>query len=81
METSFHPLKDLFDQLGLYSSSEEINKFISAHSPLDSKISLVDANFWNATQRAFLQEELLKDADWAEIIDLLDSQLREYKEH
>lgn len=79
MDTSFHPLKDLFDQLGLNSSSEAIAEFISLHSPLDASISLPDAPFWNENQQNFLKDELLNDANWAAVIDLLNSQLRDFK--
>lgn len=76
METSFHSLNDLFDQLGLASSPESIDQFIKKYSPLNSTVVLEDANFWNPYQRQFLRDELQKDADWAEPIDLLNSQLR-----
>lgn len=77
MDTSFHPLKDLFDQLGLQSSSEAIAEFISLHSPLDASVSLSEAPFWNANQQEFLKDELLNDANWAAVIDLLNAQLRD----
>lgn len=76
METSFHPLKDLFDQMGLNSSPAAITEFISLHSPLEASIALHDAPFWNKHQQEFLKVELLNDADWAEVIELLNSQLR-----
>lgn len=77
METAFHPLKDLFDQLGLHSNDQAIAEFIALHSPLDASISLSDAPFWNVNQQAFLKDELLNDANWSAAIDLLDTQLRE----
>lgn len=76
MESNFHPLKDLFDQLGLPSSCQSIAQFLKTYGPLDASIVLSNANFWTLNQRIFLRDELLKDADWAEAIDLLDSQLR-----
>ncbi len=77
MDATFHPLTDLFKQLGLPSDCASIKKFIAAHAPLDSLTVISEASFWNADQKAFLREELLKDADWAEVIDLLNIQLRE----
>lgn len=76
MDSNFHPLQDLFEQLGLPSNCKSIEQFLKAHGPLDASIVLSDANFWTQTQREFLRDELLKDADWAEAIDLLNSQLR-----
>ncbi len=76
MDSNFHPLKELFDQLGLPSGYESIVQFLKTHGSLDSSILLSDADFWSENQRIFLRDELLKDADWAEAIDLLDSQLR-----
>lgn len=76
MESTFHPLKELFEQLGLGSSCESIETFLKKHAPLNNSIALSDAEFWNQNQRNFLNDELLKDADWAEAIDLLNSQLR-----
>ena len=77
MDTTFHPLKALFEQLGLPADCDAISKFIAAHAPLDSSVVLADASFWEVGQKNFLSDELLKDADWAEVIDLLNVQLRE----
>ncbi|CAM3729167.1 DUF2789 domain-containing protein [Polynucleobacter arcticus] len=77
MDTTFHPLKALFEQLGLSSDCDAIAQFIRQHAPLDSSVILAEASFWEASQRNFLRDELLKDADWAEVIDLLNVQLRE----
>lgn len=76
MESAFHPLKELFGQLGLASSCNSIEIFLKQHAPLNSSTTLPDANFWNQNQRDFLNDEILKDADWAEAIDLLNSLLR-----
>ena len=80
MESSFHPLKELFDQLGLPSSYKLINEFIAKHAPLNQSTILEEAEFWNQNQRNFLHDELLNDADWAEAIDLLNIQLRQPSE-
>lgn len=77
METVFHPLQKLFKQLGLQSSYVDITEFIATHAPLDSTVVLAEASFWSSNQKDFLRDELLKDADWAESIDLLNSQIRE----
>ncbi len=75
MDLSSHQLRNLFDQLGLDSSAVAIEKFIEEHSPLDTNTLLADADFWTASQASFLREEILNDADWAEVIDQLNERL------
>lgn len=74
METSFHPLSELFAQLGLPNRAEEIQAFVETHQGLTTP--LVEAPFWSAAQAAFLAEALADDADWAEAVDHLDALLR-----
>jgi hypothetical protein len=69
-------MSGLFDQLGLPSGPAAIDQFIEAHSPLPSDIVLSSAPFWTPAQAAFLQEEIVEDADWAEVVDELDARLR-----
>jgi hypothetical protein len=76
MEKSFHPFSDLFLQLGLTSDPNGIKAFIDRHAPLDEAIALADAPFWTTSQARLLREELLLDADWAEIVDQLNRDLR-----
>lgn len=75
METSAHSLTNLFDQLGLPSDDASIESFIQRHSPLAKDILLADASFWTPVQASFLREEILNDADWAEVIDRLNQAL------
>lgn len=75
MESSIHSLNSLFAQLGLPSEQAAIEYFIKTHSPLATNILLSDAPFWTPAQAAFLREEILKDADWAEVIDQLNAKL------
>ena len=76
MEPSQHALKDLFDQLGLPSTSREIEAFVATHRPLPDGTALADAPFWTPAQAAFLREEIEDDADWAELVDQLSVMLR-----
>ena len=76
MESQLHDMHNLFAQLGLPSDSTAIERFIDAHSPLAEAVSLSEAAFWSPAQAAFLRDELLEDADWAEVIDELNSALR-----
>lgn len=75
MESSLHTLNHLFAQLGLPNSDAEIEVFIRTHSHLAGGISLADAPYWTPTQATFLREEILRDADWAEVIDHLNVRL------
>ncbi|WP_017907050.1 DUF2789 domain-containing protein [Pseudomonas asplenii] len=76
MDTPTHSFTSLFDQLGLPSDAQSIDQFIVAHSPLKPEEHLADAFFWSKAQADFLRNEVLKDADWAEVIDQLNVLLR-----
>lgn len=76
MEHPVHTLSDLFRQLGLASDAAAIETFIARHQPLPARTALSEADFWNDSQRAFLQESVAADADWAEQVDELDVRLR-----
>lgn len=76
MEANVHTLNNLFAQLGLPADSGAIDRFITTHRPLDNEVALYRAPFWNASQRDFLKEEIIEDADWAGVIDELNSRLR-----
>lgn len=75
METSIHRLCDLFQQLGLPEEVAAIESFIATHRPLPNDVPLAEAPFWTVSQAQFLREEIAKDGDWAEIVDLLASLL------
>lgn len=76
MNPSHHPFSELFKQLGLPSDPAGIRAFLAAHAPLPDGMSLADAPFWTAAQATLLREELLEDADWAEVVDQLNVALR-----
>jgi len=76
MELADHDLSTLFEQLGLENSDEAIETFISRHKPIPHHVLLHEADFWNTGQAAFLKEALDEDADWAIVVDSLDSMLR-----
>lgn len=75
MEAPSHTLSNLFAQLGLSGEAQAIAAFIQNHRPLPSALALPDAPFWTLAQAAFLREEMLNDADWAEVIDQLNTEL------
>lgn len=76
MELPTHSLPALFKQLGLPDDPISIERFIATHSPLKPELHLADAFFWSRSQADFLRDEVLEDADWAEVVDQLDVLLR-----
>ena len=76
MQSPEHSLSSLFKQLGLADDPVGIEQFITTQSPLKSDLPLADALFWTDSQRQFLREEILEDADWAEVVDELNLKLR-----
>lgn len=76
MESPDHSLSSLFVQLGLDSSDQAIERFIAEHTPVAHHIMLHEAGFWNAAQADFLKQAVDDDADWAIVVDRLDSLLR-----
>lgn len=76
METHSHDMTSLFAQLGLPSDDADIQAFIAEHR-LDSTTKLFDASFWTDSQAKFLRDQLKVDADWAVVIDSLDTSLRQ----
>ncbi len=76
MQAQMHTLNNLFAQLGLPADEAGLENFIATHRPLANDIPLYRAPFWSPTQRAFLKEEIIEDADWAPVIDELNGRLR-----
>ena len=77
MEETLHSMTNLFAQLGLPTGPADIQAFIATNRPLAAHLALEDAPFWTPAQAGFLREEILQDADWAGVIDRLDSGLRQ----
>ena len=67
-------LTALFEQLGLESSDEAIERFIREHQLADS-VKLGDAPFWSTGQSQLLKEKWHSDDEWAPIIDQLNTDL------
>jgi Protein of unknown function (DUF2789) len=76
MDHTHHRFSELFRQLGLAADVGSINDFLITHSPLEDHVALENAPFWNEAQASLLREELLRDADWAEVADQLNAALR-----
>ena len=75
MDTSSHTMQDLFAQLGLPNSDIAMDNFMQ-NNHLPAEIPLERAAFWSAGQAQFIREAIALDADWAEVVDHLDAQLR-----
>lgn len=69
-------MTNLFEQLGLDSSEEAIQKFIATHQ-LDADTFLTQASFWTEVQRQFLEEKIESDGEWALVVDQLNESLHE----
>jgi hypothetical protein len=76
MYSPIHSIHSLFDPLGLDSSAQAINVFVAKHGSLPGNVKIHQADFWNEPQKSFLQQMINEDADWAEIVDELDTKLR-----
>ncbi len=76
MDNPFHSFSDLFSQLGLPADDAGIAAFLHTHAPLAAGVPLAEAPFWTPAQAALLKEELLEDADWAEVVDRLSAALQ-----
>ena len=69
-------MTNLFLQLGLESGDAAIAEFISSHQ-LPADVSLVDAPYWNESQRQFLSDQIKADAPWSIVVDQLNESLHE----
>jgi hypothetical protein len=76
MDTSQHSMHNLFEQLGLPSSEQDVEQFIRIHRLFSQDIQLDQATFWTPVQAAFLREAIEDDSDWSEVVDELNTRLR-----
>lgn len=76
MSPQYHQFCELFAQLGLPSDVNDVAAFIRKNAPLPPHVRLEEAAFWSPAQAALLRDELLRDADWAELVDQLNLALR-----
>jgi hypothetical protein len=79
MELETPTLATLFEQLGLDSDQESIDAFVEQHGPLPDDVKVSEAKFWTPQQGDFLKELLLRDDDWAPIVDELNALLHAAK--
>ncbi|PWI34339.1 DUF2789 domain-containing protein [Vibrio albus] len=77
MEMCQHRMAELFEQLGLGNSPEEIKDFVKNHRNKRDSAPIHEASFWTASQSDFLKQAIEQDADWAELVDQLDVMLRD----
>ncbi|WP_207062972.1 DUF2789 domain-containing protein [Motiliproteus sp. SC1-56] len=75
MDTSAHNLNTLFQQLGLPSSDQDIQRFIRKHRTETGLDPLEGAPFWSPAQARFIQEAWEQDSDWCEAVDELNMRL------
>mgnify|MGYP001243188826 CR=1 FL=1 len=77
MEIYQHGMAELFEQLGLGSSPEEIKDFVKSHRHTRNSAPIHEASFWTTSQSDFLKQGIDQDADWAMLVDQLDIMLRD----
>jgi len=75
MEKHGHSMSNLFAQLGQAQDPGAIARFIEANRPLAGDIELHLAAMWSPSQAAFLKQAISDDADWAEVVEALNSAL------
>jgi hypothetical protein len=80
MDSTYHSMTELFDQLGLPSDEHSIASFIGQHYPLEMTTRFYDAPFWSPAQAAFIKEKMRDDSDWVVVIDSLNTSLRAHPE-
>ncbi len=77
METTFHFMSDLFLQMGLPNNKPAIDDFIRIHKGIPHSTPIWEADFWTPSQAAFLKESYDEDSDWVQVVDHLDTLLRD----
>lgn len=75
MERPQHSMSNLFAQLGEPCDEQAIALFIETRRPLSAGMLLHEASFWSPSQASFLRDALCEDADWAEVVDALNTEL------
>ena len=75
MELSAPTMTSLFAQLGEPNDEAAIAQFVERNSTLAGDIPLHEAGFWTASQATFLRDCILQDANWAPIVDQLNTKL------
>ncbi|AEE22104.1 DUF2789 family protein [Paraglaciecola chathamensis] len=76
MENYHTTMGDLFEQLGLSGQEGDVEAFIETHKGLRQGVHIEDAEFWSKAQAEFIRNALLEDAEWAELIDQLNTRIR-----
>lgn len=74
MDTTESSMTNLFLQLGLPAAKDDIAAFIQEHQ-LPEAVRVSEAPFLSDSQRQFLREQWVVDADWAIVVDELNQAL------
>lgn len=65
MRSNINTMSDLFKQLGLPADPASIREFIGQHEGACIHCTLPHAPIWTESQRAFLDQAVAEDSDWA----------------
>lgn len=76
LDSPYHNICDLFEQLGIGSDEASMNAFFDKYGPIPNDIDLWEAPCWNRSQADFLHEALKGNADWQVAVDELNTRLR-----
>jgi len=68
-------MSELFAQLGRASDPAAIAAFLSRQAPLSGAVRLHEASFWTPSEAEFLRQAVTDDADWAEVVEQLNTDL------
>jgi hypothetical protein len=77
MELQEPTMQSLFAQLGEPDDAAAIARFIAKNGWLAAGTPLHQAPFWSPSQAAFLREAIVQDANWAAVVDALNTQLHQ----
>jgi len=74
--SNHYTMQTLFEQLGLPSTPEQIDAFISSNH-LKKHERIEQASFWSPAQISFIEDSIREDADWVALVEQLDVQLHQ----
>ena len=68
-------MRSLFAQLGEPDDDAAVSRFVDLNAPMPDGMRLHEAPFWTPSQAAFLREAIGLDAEWAKVVDDLNTRL------
>lgn len=75
MDVIEYTLSDLFEQLGLADSEENIIQFIDRYRGVKQQAPLHEATFWTESQSKFLHLATSEGSEWNDVVQELNALL------